>query len=218
LFFGRFAGEIPLAALAAILVIVAYHMSEWRTFLGELRSPKSDVAVLLTTFGLTVLIDLTVAIAVGMVLAAFLFIRRVAETTNITAITAADDESDETEPWRRDVPAGTAVFEVSGPFFFGAVATFRDTLDQLAERPKVLIVRMRDVSSLDSTALHVLRDVVRRTRRDASVVLLAELQLLPRAALEASQAIDEIGLANVYDSIESALERARTIIATRVAS
>ncbi|HEY9229347.1 MAG TPA: SulP family inorganic anion transporter, partial [Gemmatimonadaceae bacterium] len=107
LFFGRYAALIPLATLAAILVVVAYHMSEWRTFRGELRAPKSDVAVLLTTFGLTVLVDLTVAISVGMVLAAFLFIRRMATVTNVSIVAGGVDDDvslDPAEPWRRAIP------------------------------------------------------------------------------------------------------------------
>jgi SulP family sulfate permease len=213
LFFGRYAAEIPLAALAAILVIVSYHMSEWRTFLGELRSPKSDVAVLLTTFGLTVLVDLTVAIAVGMVLAAFLFIRRMATVTNVdTLIGGLGDESDDAdEPWRRDVPKRTIVFEINGPFFFGAVETFRDTLDSLAERPKVLILRMRGVPALDSTGIHAIRDVVRRSRRSGTEVLLCDVQPQPLAALTASPAMNEIGLENVVPDIEIALGIAHDI-------
>ena len=139
LFFGRYAALIPLATLAAILVVVAYHMSEWRTFRAELRAPKSDVAVLLTTFSLTVLVDLTVAIAVGMVLAAFLFIRRMATVTNVNIFSGGveDDLSlDPAEPWRMAIPRGVSVFEINGPFFFGAVETFRETLDHLAEHPQ----------------------------------------------------------------------------------
>jgi SulP family sulfate permease len=210
LFFGRYAAEIPLAALAAILVIVSYHMSEWRTFLGELRSPRSDVAVLITTFGLTVLVDLTVAIAVGMVLAAFLFIRRMATVTNVDAfiggvVDESDEARDDEEPWRRDVPNGTIVFEINGPFFFGAVETFRDTLDSLAERPKVLILRMRGVPALDSTGIHAIRDVVRRSQRDGTKVLLCDVQPQPLAALTASPAMNVIGLENVVPDIELAL-------------
>jgi SulP family sulfate permease len=216
LFFGRYAGAIPLAALAAILVIVAYHMSEWRTFSGELRSPKSDVAVLVTTFSLTVLVDLTVAISVGMVLAAFLFIRRMSTVTNVGTLVGGiqdetEDASDGAEPWRREVPKRTIVFEMNGPFFFGAVETFRDTLDSLAERPKVIILRLQGVPALDSTGIHAIRDVVRRSRRDGTVVLLAEVQAQPLAALAASPAMGEIGVENVVPSMELALGIAHDI-------
>src|SRR5438067_930842 len=129
LFFGRWAGLIPLATLAAILVVVAFHMSEWRTFVSEFRAPKSDVAVLLATFLLTVLVDLTAAIEVGMVLAAFLFMRRMAEVTNISVLTheftdpVDDFEHDPNAVRRRVIPEGVQVYEITGPFFFGAAET-----------------------------------------------------------------------------------------------
>ena len=216
-FFGRYAGFIPLATLAAILVIVAYHMSEWRTFLGELRAPKSDVAVLLTTFGLTVLVDLTVAIAVGMVLAAFLFIRRMATVTSVNLFIGgaeADDDqtADPAEPWRMSVPRGASVFEVKGPLFFGAVETFRETLDHLDEHPRVLIIRMKDVHAVDATGIHALRDVVRRTARHGSQVLLADVQAQPRAALADSGILETVGEENVLPDIDDALARAYAIL------
>lgn len=219
-FFGRYAALVPLATLAAILVVVSYHMSEWRTFRSELRAPKSDVAVLLTTFGLTVLVDLTVAISVGMALAAFLFIRRMATVTNINIFSGGLDDDlslDPAEPWRRSIPPGVSVFEINGPFFFGAVETFRETLDHLAEHPRVLIIRMRDVHALDSTGMHALRDVVRRSHRAGSHVLLADVQAQPLAALTASKAFDEIGLANVFPDIDDALSRAYELVTAKAA-
>ncbi len=211
LFFGRYAALIPLATLAGILVIVAYHMSEWRTFRAELRSPKSDVAVLLTTFGLTVLVDLTVAIAVGLVLASFLFIRRMATTTSVSLIAhGLDDESDDDDAaaWRGKIPHDVRVFEISGPFFFGAAEVFKETLSQLSERPRVLIIRMRDVGALDSTGMHVLKDVVRRCRREGTHVVLSDVHSQPLAALERSELMDEVGRANVVPTIAKALEAA----------
>ncbi|MGH7711841.1 MAG: SulP family inorganic anion transporter, partial [Gemmatimonadaceae bacterium] len=179
LFFGRWAGLIPLPALAAILVVIAYHMSEWRTFMAELRAPKGDVAVLVTVFLLTVLVDLTVAIQVGMVLASFLFMQRMAEVTNVTAVTKelrerAGDERDESGE-RERVPDGVEVYEISGAFFFGAAETFKDTLGQVARKPRVLILRMRDVSLLDSTGIRALRDVIARSRKDRTLVLISEV-------------------------------------------
>jgi SulP family sulfate permease len=219
LFFGRYAALIPLATLAAILVVVAYHMSEWRTFKTELRAPKSDVAVLLTTFSLTVLVDLTVAIAVGMVLAAFLFIRRMATVTSVSIFSGGNEEDDLTldpaEPWRRAIPAGVSVFEINGPFFFGAVETFRDTLDNLGVRPRVLVIRMRDVHALDSSGMHALTDVVRRSRHAGTEVLLADVQPQPRLALEASGALAEFGATNVLPEIDDALARAYELAAAQ---
>ncbi len=215
LFFGRWAGLIPMAALAGILVVVAYGMSEWRTFAAEFRAPKSDVAVLLTTFLLTVLWDLTVAIEVGMVLAAFLFMRRMAEVTNISVLTHElqdprdDFENDPNAVRRRVVPAGVEVYEISGPFFFGAAETFRDRLAGIAVPPKVLILRMRHVPAIDSTGLHALRDLARRSRRDGTLVLLADVHAQPVVALERSGLYDELGEENVHGNLDDALNRAR---------
>jgi SulP family sulfate permease len=216
LFFGRWAGLVPLAALAAILVVVAYHMSEWRTFRAELRAPKSDVAVLLATFLLTVLVDLTVAIEVGMVLAAFLFMRRMAEVTNISVLThefqdpADDFEGDPNAVRRRVVPPGVEVYEISGPFFFGAAETFRDRLREIAGRPRVLILRMRHVPAIDSTGLHVLRDLVRRGRHEGTLVVLSDVHSQPVVAMEHAGLYDELGEDNILGNIDDALNRART--------
>ncbi len=215
LFFGRWAGLIPMATLAGILVVVAYGMSEWRTFVAEFRAPKSDVAVLLTTFLLTVLWDLTVAIEVGMVLAAFLFMRRMAEVTNISVLTHElqdprdDFENDPNAVRRRVVPAGVEVYEITGPFFFGAAETFRDRLAGIAVPPKVLILRMRHVPAIDSTGLHALRDLARRSRRDGTLVLLSDVHAQPVVALERSGLYDELGEENVHGNLDDALNRAR---------
>jgi SulP family sulfate permease len=208
---GRWAALIPMPVLAAILFVVAYHMSEWRAFLAELRSPKSDLVVMLATFILTVLVDLTVAIEVGMVLAAFLFIRRMAETTSIREISREiedEDESPDSSSDPRSLPPGVVVYEVNGPFFFGAAERFKDTFTRISKKPKVLIIRMRHVPSLDSTALHVLRDVVKRSRGDGTTVLLAEVQPGPRRVLSQSSAGEEIGTDNLFEDFEQALERA----------
>jgi len=215
LFVGRWAALIPLGTLAAILVVVAYHMSEWRTFRGELTAPKSDVVVLLTTFALTVLIDLTVAIEVGMVLAAFLFMRRMAEVTNISIVTReladsdGDDESDPNAVRDRTVPNGVEVFEINGPFFFGAAEQFKDTLNQVAKKPKVLIIRMRDVPAIDATGLHALRELARRYRGEGTLLLLSDVHAQPMFALVRSDILQEIGEENLFGNIDDALNRAR---------
>jgi len=221
IFAGRWAGLIPMATLAAILVVVSYHMSEWRAFRAEFSSPKSDVAVLLTTFLLTVLIDLTVAISVGMVLAAFLFIKRMAEVTNVRALKQElleEEEgdrysSDEAAMRRRDIPAGVEIYEINGAFFFGAAETFKDTLARIAGKPKVLIIRMRDVVLLDSTGMHALRDVVHRSRKDGTAVLLSDVHMQPLVALTGSPVLEEIGAYNVTANLDDALVRAREILA-----
>ena len=217
LFFGRWARLIPLGTLAAILVVVAYHMSDWRTFRSELRAPKSDVLVMLATFTLTVLVDLTVAIEVGMVLAAFLFMRRMAEVTNIRFLSRefGGDQggdvyaSDANAVRRRDVPPGVVVYEIDGPFFFGAAEKFKDTLGQIGKNPRVLIIRMRDVPAIDSTALHALGDLVRRSRKDGTLVLLSDVHAQPMVALGRSDLLDELGDEHVFGNIDDALNHAR---------
>jgi SulP family sulfate permease len=215
LFFGRWAALIPLATLAGILVVVAFHMSEWRTFVSEFSAPKSDVAVLVTTFLLTVLVDLTVAIEVGMVLAAFLFMRRMAEVTNISVLTheftdpVDDFERDPNAVRRREIPQGVQVYEITGPFFFGAAEMFKDRVGRIAGKPKVLILRLRHVPVIDSTGLHALRDVVHRSRKEGTLVILSDVHAQPVVALERSGTYDELGEENVHGNIDDALNRAR---------
>lgn len=215
LFFGRWAGSIPLATLAAILVVVAYHMSEWRTFKGEFRGPRSDVIVMVATFSLTVLVDLTVAIEVGMVLAAFLFMKRMAEVTNVNLVTGAygsdieDEDSDPNAVRRRRVPKGVEVYEVNGPFFFGAAEAFKETLTAVAGKPRVLIIRMRNVPAMDSTGLHALKDVVSRSRRDGTLVLLSDVHAQPMAVLSRSAVLDLIGERQLFGNLDDALNAAR---------
>jgi SulP family sulfate permease len=219
LFFGQWAGRIPMATLAAILVVVAYHMSEWRAFKAELTAPKSDVIVLLATFFLTVLVDLTVAIEVGMVLAAFLFMRRMADVTQVKPMdVGGDDEEDSysTDPAavsRRIVPKGVEVYEINGPFFFGAAEMFKDTLARIARKPKVLIIRMRYVPAIDSTGMHALKDLVHRSRRDGTRVLIADIQTQPRMALERSAVLEEIGEDSMFATLDDALAAATTMTA-----
>jgi SulP family sulfate permease len=215
LFFGRWAALIPLATLAAILVVVSYHMSEWRTFRSELTAPKSDVAVLITTFSLTVLVDLTVAIEVGMVLAAFLFMRRMAEVTNVSIVTREladgddDEEDDPNSVRRREVPRDVEVFEINGPFFFGAAEQFKDTLGQIAKKPRVLIIRMRDVPAIDSTGLHALHELARSCKHDGTLLLLADVHAQPMFALVRSDMLVELGEENLFGNLDDALDRAR---------
>jgi sulfate permease, SulP family len=215
LFFGRWAALIPLATLAAILVVVAFHMSEWRTFISEFRAPKSDVAVLLTTFLLTVLVDLTVAIEVGIVLAAFLFMRRMAEVTNISVLThefadpVDDFERDPNAVLRRVIPQGVQVYEITGPFFFGAAEMFKDRVGRIAGKPKVLIIRMRHVPAIDSTGLHALRELVHRSRKEGMLVILSDVHAQPVVALDRSGLYDELTEDNIHGNIDDALNRAR---------
>ena len=206
---------IPLAALAAILVVVAYHMSEWRVFLAEFSAPKSDVAVLLVTFGLTVLVDLTVAIQVGMVLAAFLFMRRMAEVTNVSALTREFHDTRGDADDARVIPRGVQVYEINGPFFFGAAAKFNDQIGHLARRPRVLILGLRDVPLIDSTGLHALTQVVRRSRADHVRVILAGVHAQPMMAMARSKLLELVGEENMVGTIEDGLEVARASLGGR---
>jgi sulfate permease, SulP family len=218
LFFGRLAGLIPLATLAAIVLWVAYRMSEWRVFRSELSAPRSDALVMLTTFLLTVLVDLTAGIGVGMVLASFLFMKRMAEVTNVTSIPEEFEDIRQSRDesgaiYRRAVPKGAEVYEINGPFFFGAAEKFKDTLAEVSRKPKVLIIRMRNVPAIDSTAMHALRDLVRRTRKDKTVVLLSDVQEQPRIALRRSELLEELGEDCVFNNIDDALAAARRLLA-----
>jgi SulP family sulfate permease len=190
--FGQYAAMVPLATLAGILLIVAYGMSEWRSFLAGLKAPRSDAAVLLVTFSLTVLVDLTIALEVGMVLAAFLFMRRMADVTTVRAASrdAGEDDDDgdvasdaARYAARREVPSDVEVFDISGPFFFGAAEKFKEALGQVAQKPRAIILRMDGVPVIDATGIHLLRDLAERARHDGTVLLLADVAVQPRQAL-----------------------------------
>jgi SulP family sulfate permease len=216
LFFGRWAGYIPFATLAAILVVVAYHMSEWRTFRAEFTAPRSDLIVLLTTFVLTVAVDLTVAIQVGMVLAAFLFMRRMAEVTNVQAVTREFQEeqgdpylTDRNSVGRRRIPPGVEVYEINGPFFFGAAESFKERVSVVEGRPRVLIIRMRNVPAVDSTGLHALGELVRRSRGEGVRVMLSDVHAQPLIAIGRSHLLDVLGDENVFGNLDDALNAAR---------
>lgn len=213
---GRWAVLIPLPCLAAILVVVAYHMSEWHSFLMVLKSPRSDVAVLLTTFALTVLVDLTAAIQVGMVLAAFLFMWRMAQVTNVEVVTREfldEEESDDPNAiGRRQVPAAVEVYEISGPFFFGASYKFREAMRVLGRLPKVRIIRMRNVLAIDATGLQALKEQGLAARRQGISFLLADVHAQPLIALERSGLLELIGEDHVFGNIDDALDRARGLL------
>jgi SulP family sulfate permease len=217
LFFGRWAALIPMPALAAILIFVAYNMSEYHAFLNLLRSPKSDVAVLLVTFFLTVLIDLTVAIQAGVVLAAFLFMQRMSNVAQVNSITddLRDEEENPDDPRaisKRVAPPGVEVFEVFGSLFFGAIERFKNAMPRVEKAPKVLIIRMRMVPAIDATGLRALEDVLERTRREGGMLVLSGVAEQPLRAMEQSGFLEKIGRENVTDNIDAALQRARDIL------
>ncbi len=212
LFAGTLAAHIPMATLAAILVVVAYNMSEWRAFVGEFRGPRSDIAVLVTTFLLTVFVDLTVAIGVGMVLASFLFMRRMSEVSGIRAISRemadAQDTRAEGDPVLRTVPRDVQIYAINGPFFFGAADRFKDAMGEVGVRPRVLILRLRDVPVIDSTGLNALAEVLRRSRRQGTRVILAEVQPTVRGVVERSRVMDFLEPGSIVGSLEEAVATA----------
>jgi SulP family sulfate permease len=217
LFFGKWAALIPMATLGGILVVVAYNMSEWRTFRAELRAPKSDVAVLLTTFLLTVIVDLTVAIEIGMVLSAFLFIRRMAEVTNVTMVTremadSSEEDDAEAAEMARKLPAGVVLYEINGPFFFGAAERFKEVLNRVSGSPRVLVVRLQHVPAIDSTGLHALRELARGRLSGGTKLVLADVHAQPMIALTNSGLLDVIGAENVFGSLDEALDRAAELV------
>lgn len=206
LFFGRWAGRIPLASLAGILAVVAYHMSEWRSFASLLRGPASDVAVLLTTFLLTVLFDLTLAIEVGMVLAAFLFMHRMARAAGVQPL--GDDTDGPEGP--RAAPPGVQLYAVQGPFFFGVAHSFQETMRVVSEPPKARVLLFENVPFIDATALDALRHFRKGSR---GALVLGGVSGPVRETLRRSGFLDEIGADNVCAKPEEALERARRLIA-----
>ena len=214
LFAGQWAARIPMAALAAILVIVAYNMSEWRTFRDEVRTaPRSDMLVMVTTFLLTVVVDLTVALSVGMVLAAFLFMKRMSEVSNVQAISREMlDQEGEDRPeeaiqrWRGLVPKGVEVYDINGPFFFGAAETFSEYLGQVSGKPKAIVLDLEGVPAMDSTGLRALTTLVERRTKANVPVFIVGLQTQPRDLILRSPLADLVGRDRLNLSPEEAIE------------
>jgi SulP family sulfate permease len=209
--FGRWASMIPFSCLAAILVVVAYNMSEWRSFRSLLRAPKSDVIVLLATFFLTVVIDLTVAIEVGMVLAAFLFMHRMASVTNVSVITREVDDSDApVSPELSQIPEDVQIYEINGPFFFGAAETFTQTVVSTGKFPRVLIIRMRNVPAIDATGIKVISDILKRVLNSGGRMIISEIHSQPYIALEGSGFLKQLGEENLAPSLAESIEKSKS--------
>lgn len=210
---------IPMACLAGVLAVVAYNMSGWRTFKALLRNPRSDVAVLLITFFLTVVFDLTVAIEVGLLIACVLFLKRVMETTEISVIRDEIDPSAGTDLTLHEehltVPEGVEVYEINGPYFFGIATKFEELMAQMGDRPKVRVIRMRKVPFIDSTGLHNLTTLCEMSRREKIEVVLSGVNEQVHGALERAGIIEMLGGENVCPNIHVALERAARLVAVR---
>ena len=204
--------------LAAVLVIVAWNMAERDHFKTIFEALRSDIAVLLTTFGLTVFADLTVAVGVGMILASMLFMKRMAEVTNVGGmrdeLEDADDKSLEADPNAldlRDVPSHTEVFEITGPFFFGVADRLKDTLRGLERPPKVFIIRMRRVPAIDASGMHALDEFFTKCKRQGTTLLLSGVHAQPMFALARYGLLDKVGEENMFGNVDDALNRAREI-------
>ena len=216
---GKWASYIPIATLAGILVIVAYNMSEWKNFRSILKGPKGDIAVLLITFFLTVLIDLTVAIEIGMVLAVFLFMRNMIKFSDVSVLTKEIDDAEfgyDLVDGKYQLPKGIAVFEITGPLFFGAAYKFKDAMRYIEKHPPVLIIRMRHVPIIDVTGIQVLKEVHKESLKHGTKIILSELHSEQvKKELQNSRLLFAIGKGNVTDTFEKALEKAEQIMNDR---
>ncbi len=210
------AAHIPLATLSAVLVMVAVNMGEWRLMTELRRWPKSDASVFLAAFGLTVLIDLVVAVEVGMVMAAVLFIKRISETTQITAV---DERSEEDTPRHslvgRVIPKEVLVYRIFGAFFFGAADKLETALKRVQQEPEVLILHMRKVLAMDATGLNALENMHHKLRARGRHLILSGPHTQPLIMMERAGMIDSIGRENMCEDMESALARAREILARK---
>ncbi|TVQ96978.1 MAG: STAS domain-containing protein [Spirochaetaceae bacterium] len=209
-----YASFIPIAALSGVLCVVAFSMAEWRSFAAMARGPKSDMAVLLTTFGLTVIVDLSVAIQVGMVLAAFLFMRRMSIVAQVTLVKGKDDADvphlPDVERSDLNIPRDVEVYDINGPFFFGAAEKFRNAMLLITRRPRVRIVRMRAVGAIDATGLRLLEDLVSDSERHGIRFILCGLQPQPERALRKAGLLDRLGPQNIAGSLREALTRTQS--------
>jgi len=216
LVFGSWAKLIPMPTLAAILIVVAWNMSEHHVFRQLLKSPRSDVIVLLTTFGLTVIFDLTVAIEVGMLLSVILFMQRMAGLTNVGVITGElRDEEEKDDPnaiISRSIPDGVEVFEISGPFFFGAASKFKDAMHIVGKSPAIRIIRMRKVLSIDATGLNMMKEMLADCKKTNTTLILSGVHVQPLFALQQYGLEDEIGEDNIFGNIDDALDRSRELL------
>ena len=206
---------IPMACLAGVLVVVSYNMSGWRTFKALLRNPKSDVTVLLITFFLTVIFDLTIAIEVGLLIACVLFLKRVMETTEISVIRNEIDpnlESDlEVHEEHLMLPQGVEVYEINGPYFFGIATKFEEMMAQLGDRPKIRIIRMRRVPFIDSTGIHNLTHLCEMSQKEKIHIILSGVNEKVHAALKKSGFYELLGAGNICSNINEAVEKAKQL-------
>ena len=217
LFFMPLAKYIPMACLAGVLVIVSYGMCGWRSFLSLMKNPKSDVTVLLITFFLTIIFDLTVAIEVGLIIACLLFMKRMAETTDVKVI--MDEINEESDMIKGNlehliIPKGVEVYEINGPYFFGAGNRFEEIMASFGDRPKVRIIRMRKVPFVDSTGIHNLTNLIGMSKKEGIEVVLSGVRPNVHASLEKAGFNTLVGENNICSHINIALKRAHELVGT----
>lgn len=220
LFLMPLAQYIPMACLAGVLVIVSYGMSGWRSFTELMKNPKSDVAVLLITFFLTIIFDLTIAIEIGLLIACLLFMKRMAESTDVKVIMDEIDPNDELDIEQGNlehltIPNGVEVYEINGPYFFGAGNKFEEVMAAFGDRPAVRVIRMRKVPFVDSTGIHNLKNLCIMSHKEGIEVVLSGVNQNVQAVLEKSGFGELIGKENICDHISTALERSKEIISKR---
>ena len=216
LFLMPLAQYIPMACLAGVLVVVAYGMSGWRSFMALMRNPKSDITVLLLTFFLTIIFDLTVAIEVGLICACLLFMRRMSETTDVKAVYDEIDLNEDADMQAGNlehltIPKGVEVYEINGPYFFGAGNRFEDIMARYGGRPKVRIIRMRKVPFIDSTGLHNLQNLCLMSQREGITIVLSGVNEKVGNVLHRNGFDSLLGQENICNHIDLALARAREI-------
>ena len=216
-FLGKWVVLVPMAYLAGVLVVVAYHMCEWRSFAMVLKSPRGDVLVLLVTFGLTVLADLTLAIEVGMVMAAFLFMNEAASVADtgiaIRDFAESDEDAGPGELIRaKDLPPGVEVYEVNGPLFFAVAHKFSEALRAEGRRPKAQIIRMRNCAMIDASGIRALKDEWSGAKKRGTILILSEAPPKTLEALRKAELREKIGAENIVDTYPAALDRARALV------
>lgn len=217
LFLMPLAKYIPMACLAGVLVVVSYGMCGWRSFLELMKNPKSDVTVLLITFFLTIIFDLTIAIEVGLIIACLLFMKRMSETTDVKAITEEIDLNQDAEFSTGNldhliIPQGVEVYEINGPYFFGAGNKFEEIMASFGDRPKVRIIRMRKVPFVDSTGIHNLTNLCEMSKKEGIQIVLSGVRDKVNGQLEHAGFYHLIGEENICSHINLALKRANEII------
>jgi SulP family sulfate permease len=212
LFGAQLAGRVPLAVLSAILFVVAYNMGEWHEIPSLVRQTKTDVSVWLVTFALTVFADLTVAVEVGMILAALLYIRRVSSTTTVARVTSEYVHAGRTHSLQdKEIPPYVTIFRIHGPFLFGSTDQLDTVLDDIHDLPPVVVFRLRNMTALDATGLRALEDVTRRLRASGRAAIFCGTRDQPLAVMERAGFADVAGRENLCDSIDAALTRARQL-------